>query len=73
MRLDVHDPDLEIRQPSPRRKDVEAAQLRFDLGQRLIARAGNWAGDDHKRVIDRQPNVAGEIPQAPIVESSSLE
>ena len=69
---DVHDPDLQIRQQPPRRKDVKAAQLRFDLGLRLITHGGNVGGDDHKRTIDRQPKITCDIPQAPLVEHSSL-
>ena len=69
---DVHDPDLQVRQQPPRRIDVKAAQFRLDLGQRLITHGGNVGGDDHKRTIDRQPKLAGDIPQAPIIESSSL-
>ena len=69
---DVHDPDLHIRQQPPHRKDVKATQLRFDLAQRLITHGGNVGGDDHKRTIDRQPKMAGDLPQAPLVERSSL-
>src|ERR1700720_1826905 len=52
-------------------KDVKASPLRLDLGERLIARVGNVGGDDHKRTIDRQPKMAGDLPQAPLVEGSS--
>ena len=69
---DVHDPDLQIRQPPPRRIDVKAAQLRLDLGQRLITPGGNVGGDDYKWTVDRQPKLAGDLPQAPLVERSSL-
>ena len=69
---DVHDPDLQVRQQPPRRIDVKAAQFRLDLGQRLNTRGENVGGDEHKRTIDRQPKLAGDLPQAPIVESSSL-
>jgi len=68
----VHDSDLQIRQRPPRRKYVEATKLRLDLGERLITHGWNVGGDDHKRTIDRQPKMAGDFPQAPIVESSSL-
>ena len=68
----MHDPDLHIRQPSPRRIDVEATQFRFDLGERRITPGGSLGGDDHKRTIDRQPKIAGDLPQAPLVERSSL-
>ena len=33
---------------------------------------GTVGGDDHKRTIDRQPKLAGDLPQAPLVERSSL-
>ena len=68
----MHDPDLHIRQQPPRRKDVQAAQLRFDLGQRLITHRGSLGGDDHKRTIDRQPKVAGDLLQTALVEPASL-
>jgi hypothetical protein len=66
------DSDLHIRLPPPGRKDVQAAQLRFDLAQRLITYGRSLGGGDHKRTIDRQPKTAGDVPQAPLVERSSL-
>jgi len=51
---------------------LDSAQSVAD-GSRLTARTRDSGGDDHKRTVDRQPKIAGEIPQAPIVESSSLE
>ena len=40
---DVHDADLQMRQPPPRRKDVQAAQLRLDLGSGSSPAMGTWA------------------------------
>src|ERR1700721_556340 len=70
--VDVDDPDLRVRQEPPGRKDVQAAQLRFDLGERLIAHSGSLGGDDHKRTIDRQPKGAGDLLQTALVEPASL-
>ena len=62
--------------PWPRKRSagvfLDSAQSVAD-GSRLTARTRDSGGDDHKRTVDRQPKIAGEIPQAPIVESSSLE
>ena len=69
----MHDPDLQIRQQPPHRKGVKAPQFGLDLGERPTTPARNVGGDDHKRTIDRQPKLAGDVTQTPIVERSSLQ
>ena len=58
-----------------RRHAENMSRLRsFDSisGERIITDGGTLGGDDDKRTIDRQPKVAGDLPQTPFVESSSL-
>jgi len=70
LRLDMHHPDLQIRLKPPRRIHVPAAQLRFDLWQRLDTQGGNLRGDDDERTIRRQSQTTGDFPQAPAIENS---
>jgi len=70
LRLDMHDPDLQIRLKPPRRIHVPAAQLRFDLWQRFASDGGNLRRDDDKRTIRRQSQTTGDFPQAPAIENS---
>ena len=73
LRLDVHDPDVQIRLEAPYRIHVPAAQLRFDLWQRLDTHGGNLRGDDDIRTIGRQPQLAGHFTQAPSIDGSPFE
>src|SRR6476659_557625 len=69
LRLDVHDPDLPIRLEAPYRIHIPAAQLRFDLWQRLDTHGRSLRGDHEIRTIGRQPQLAGHLTQAPSTNS----
>src|SRR6476620_7165939 len=72
LRIDMHDPDLQIRPKPPCRIHVAAAQLRFDLRQRLHTQGGNLRGDDHERTTGRQPQTTSCLRQAPAINGSPL-